>query len=64
MELGVFDLVGQQVAILASGALQAGTHTVYWDGRGIYGDQLASGVYLYRLRTADQVDARKLVLLK
>jgi len=40
----LYDLLGQQVAVLVSGHLAAGPHRVRWDGGG-----LASGVYLYRL---------------
>ena len=35
-----------------------------WDGRDDSGGELASGAYLYRLRTEDQVATRKLLLLK
>ncbi|MCC5934336.1 MAG: CotH kinase family protein [Balneolales bacterium] len=44
--LEVFNVTGQRVAVLANGSHQAGTHTIAFDARG-----LASGLYLYRLRT-------------
>lgn len=37
------------------GMRPAGVYTVHWDGRGDQGQALASGVYLYRLRTGKQV---------
>ena len=45
---------------------EAGTYTVRWDGRDDDGRELASGVYLYRLRTGEgkQVKTRKLVLAR
>ena len=44
---------------------EAGTYTMRWDGRDAQGRELASGVYLYRLRTDQgQVETRKLVLLR
>ena len=66
VELSIFNLAGQQVATLAQGARVAGTYTVSWDGRDDNGRQLASGVYLYRLRTGDgqQVETRKLLLIR
>jgi len=66
VELAVFNLAGQQVTTLVEGARKAGTYTIHWDGRDDGGRQLASGVYLYRLRTGDgkQVETRKLVLMK
>ena len=64
--LEVFNLLGQKVATLMEGAREAGTYTLRWEGRDDDGRALASGVYLYRLRTGDgtQVETRKLVLMK
>jgi len=66
VELAIFNLTGQQVATLVSGERQAGTYTIHWDGRDDDGRELASGVYLYRLRTGDgqQVETRKLALIQ
>lgn len=66
IELAIFNLTGQQVAALVAGEREAGTYTVRWDGRDGDGRELASGVYLYRLRTGDgrQVETRKLVLVR
>ena len=60
----VFALTGQRVAVLHRGPLQAGFHRVHWDGRDDAGRVLASGVYLYRLVSADRVLTRKLTLLR
>ena len=64
MELAVFNLVGQNVATLVEGAREAGLHTVRWDGRNEGGHSLASGVYFYQLQSGDQVETRKLLLLR
>ena len=66
VDLAIFNLAGQQVATLVSGMREAGTYTIRWDGRDDDGQALASGVYLYRLRTSDgqQVETRKLLLLR
>jgi len=66
VKLEVFNLMGQKVATLVRGAREAGTYTIHWDGRDDDGRQLASGVYLYRLRAGDgkQVETRKLLLLR
>lgn len=61
VELAVFDLAGQKVATLMSGERQAETCTIQWDSRDDDGLEVASGVYLYRLRTGGQVQVRKLV---
>lgn len=57
--LHVYNLLGQQVAILTEGVLEAGTYSVQWNAAG-----LASGMYWYRLRSGEFTDTRKLLLLK
>lgn len=65
VELALYNLTGQQVAILAEGQRQAGAYAIHWDGRDDGGRPLASGVYLYRLRAGDgQAVTRKLLLLR
>ena len=66
VNLAIFNLTGQQVATLAQGARETGTYTVSWDGRDDDGRELASGVYLYRLRMGNgqQVETRKLLLIQ
>ena len=60
----VYSLTGQRLAVLHRGPLQAGFHRIQWDGRDDAGRVLASGVYLYRLVSADRVLTRKLTLLR
>jgi gluconolactonase len=57
--LKVFDMVGHQVAMLASGMLAAGDHSRRWDTSGV-----SSGVYFYRLSTGSYTNTKKLVVLK
>ena len=62
--LEVFALTGQRVAVLHDGPQKAGLHRLRWDGRDSQGRVLASGVYVYRLVTAEAVQTRKLTLLR
>jgi hypothetical protein len=57
--LTVFNTLGQQVATLVNGEMDAGNHNVTFDASG-----LASGVYLYRLQAGAFVETRKLILLR
>lgn len=57
--LTVYDLLGREVAVLVDGTMTAGTHRIAFDA-----SNLSSGVYLYRLQTAEGVLTRKMVLLK
>ena len=62
--LEVFTLTGQRVAVLRQGPQEAGYHRPHWDGRDDAGHPVASGLYLYRLVTSEDVLTRKLVLLR
>ena len=65
IELAVYNLAGQKVVSLVEGRRQAGDYTLFWDGWGDDGQAMASGVYLYRLRTGRGLtETRKLVLMK
>jgi formylglycine-generating enzyme required for sulfatase activity len=57
--LSVFNSLGQQVAMLVDGEMNAGYHEAIFDATG-----LASGVYLYRLQAGESVETRKLILLR
>ena len=64
VELAIYNLAGQEVVGLVSDRLQAGVHTVQWDGRDHSGRELASGVYVYRLQAGREMATRKLLLLQ
>lgn len=64
VEVKVYNILGQVVRVLANDRMEAGRHTVIWDGRNRDGEVLASGVYLYRLVAGDFAETKKMVLLK
>jgi hypothetical protein len=65
VELAVYDLAGQRVVELVRGRRAAGAYSLRWDGRDGRGRELATGVYLYRLRAdAEVVATRKMVLMR
>jgi hypothetical protein len=62
--LQVFDVAGRLVTTLVNEERSSGTQEVIWQGKDSNGKQVATGVYLYKLRTADFVETRRMVLLK
>lgn len=62
--LSVYNTVGQKIADLVDAEEAAGHHTVAWNGRDAAGQPVASGVYLYRLRSTTYSATRKLLLLR
>ena len=63
-DIKVYNILGQCVRTIADGAFEAGRHDVEWDGRDERGRTLSSGVYVYRLRTADFTASRKMLRIK
>jgi hypothetical protein len=59
VKLTVYDIIGKEIAVLINDNLSAGTHKVKWNAA-----SLPSGVYLYRLETANFIAVKKMVLLK
>ena len=57
--LNVYNILGQKVASLVSGNLQAGTHEVNFNAA-----NLSSGIYIYRLESNANVATKKMILLK
>ncbi len=64
VELAVYDLLGQKLAVLVRGARGSGFHSVEWNGRDESGRALASGSYLYRLEAGPYQAVGKLMLLR
>ncbi len=64
IKLAVYNVLGQHVATLASGTYEAGTYRIDWNGTDDAGVKVSSGIYLYRLETAQFVETKKMMLLK
>ena len=62
--LVVYNILGREVAELATGQHAAGWHEVVWDGRDRAGRLVASGVYLYRLITPTHQQSQTMLLVK
>jgi predicted outer membrane repeat protein len=59
VSLSVYDISGRLVATLVNGHEEAGEHVAAWDA-----SQVSSGVYFYKLTTADYTSTKKMNLLK
>ena len=62
--LTVYNVLGQQVTTLVNEKLSAGSYEADWDGRSSGGNEVASGIYFYRLHTESFTQTKKMVLLK
>ncbi len=59
VKIEIFNILGQSVMTLLDKPMEAGDHTVEFDGAG-----LANGVYFYRLTTDGAVISKKMLLVK
>jgi hypothetical protein len=62
--LQILNTKGQIVLILVNEVRDAGNHSIVWDGRDRRGDELSSGMYLYRLITPDFHKSKTLTILR
>ena len=62
--IGVFDVHGKQVASLVDAFMQAGNHTVTWDGTDQSGRKVPGGIYIYTMRTANKVQSKRMVVIQ
>ncbi len=64
LTLEIFDIAGRLVRDQELGALLAGSHTHYWDGRDEKGSALASGVYFVRLSSTEFEASTRVILIR
>ena len=64
VNLEIFNVLGQRVVTLVDQPLEAGVYEIEWDSKGGSGQDVASGVYFYRIKTDNYTEAKKMVLLK
>ena len=64
VRLTLYNLMGQQVRVLADSWVAAGAHSMRWDGRTDMGTEAASGVYWAVLQAGGAVQTAKLALIR
>ena len=57
-------MLGREVTTLINQQTTAGYHIVYWNGKDSRGENVASGIYLYRLTAGSFSETKKMNLLK
>jgi len=64
VSVDIVNMLGQKVRTLVDQDLSAGSYATEWDGVDDFGRKVASGVYLYRMKSGDFAETRKMTLLK
>ena len=64
VQITIYDLMRREVITLLSETQDAGYKSVQWDATNSNGQQVSTGVYLYRIKADGFVETRKMVLLR
>ncbi|MDD3606739.1 MAG: choice-of-anchor J domain-containing protein, partial [Candidatus Cloacimonas acidaminovorans] len=64
VKIEIYNMKGQKIKTFTQEHNSPGYYQVSWDGRDENGRSVASGIYLYRLTTANYTSAKKMVLAK
>ncbi|MCF7804133.1 MAG: T9SS type A sorting domain-containing protein [Candidatus Marinimicrobia bacterium] len=63
--IAIYNIRGQMVrALVRNQTMEAGYHTLNWDGTDKNGRTVGSGVYIYRIHAGDFIKAKKMTLLR
>ncbi|UCF04096.1 MAG: T9SS type A sorting domain-containing protein [bacterium] len=62
--LELYDISGKYITRLVNEEQPRGLHSVDWNGLDTQGNPVASGVYVYRLKSSKKTISRKMVLLR
>ncbi len=63
-ELTIYNVMGHKVATLLNASMNAGSHQFVWNGKDANGNQAASGVYFYQLKSGTFNKINKMILLR
>ena len=63
-ELSIYALSGQRIRALVRNHLEAGEHSVRWDGIDDTGRHVASGAYIYRMTADGRTESRNMAFIR
>jgi len=64
VELAIYNLLGERIRTLVNAKQPAGDYQMEWNGQDDARLEVASGIYIYRLKTGKFVKSRKMLLLR
>ena len=64
IKIEIYNMLGSRVRTLVDKEMQAGKHSIKWNGQNDFGGQAPSGVYFYRLTSAEFSQSRKMLLMR
>ena len=64
VEITIYNILGQRIRTFSYKNQPAGYHELLWDGRNSHNITVATGVYIYRMKSADFVNSKKMLLIR
>lgn len=64
VEISIYNTLGQKLRTLVNTKQPAGSYSVKWNGRDELGNQVASGMYFYKLKSGSCAEIKKMMLLR
>jgi len=64
VELVIYNVLGQPIATLVDREQEPGYYEVKWDGKDRFGNEVSTGIYIYRLQCGEHTLTRKMIKLK
>ncbi len=64
VSLDIYNIKGQKVKNLVDNRLEAGRHTLVWNGKDNRNKRVASGIYLYKITSDRYSSTKKMILMK
>jgi hypothetical protein len=64
VNLEIYNVLGQRVKTLVDEYQTTGDRLIHWDGKDENGNEVASGIYFYKIQVGDLVQTKKMILLR
>ncbi|NOG45896.1 MAG: T9SS type A sorting domain-containing protein [Calditrichaeota bacterium] len=64
VKINIFDVAGNFVISLANKMLKPGSYKFNWDGKNSSKTNVSSGIYFYQISTANQVETKRMILIR
>ena len=62
--VSVYDIKGQEIAVLMNGEMDAGTHLISWDGKNKQGLEMGPNVYLLKFSSINFSETKRLFKIR
>ncbi len=64
LTIAIYNLMGQRIKTIVDGEVNAGIHKVLWNGLDDNGKKVGSGIYIYKMRSREFSELKKMLLVQ